>query len=584
MKLRLLRPFAGGLTLATAAALASTPAEACGGFFCSQQQPVNQAAERIIFADNGDGTITAVIQILYEGPSENFSWLLPISTVPNGDELALASDLAFQRLQLATNPQYNLTTRVEGTCRSPSSNTSRGDSIAVPRETCGDNALLAGCGVLVPDDPAAVNVEASGTVGAFEWTVLSVDPALAKPADATLEWLTNNGYDVTPGANALIAPYLMDGMYLLALRLTKGSDTGAIRPIQLTYAAAAPMIPIKLTAVAANEDMGVMTWALANARAVPFNYSALELNEARINWFNAAANYNQVVTEAANDSGGQGFVTEFAGPSAQLANVIWQESDESSWQGLQNGTYSSFSQIFERLYSQYQAWDGFWEATRKAVTLPTGISFENFRLCPGCYAKDVSFLPTELLAAVEADVIEPMRSVQRLIDRNSYATRLYSTLSASDMILDPVFVFNPDLPDVNNVHQAERVTECSQAFLEFEAPWRIDFPQGTVIRGTPQDVGQWPTEVDQQPANFRVVSLAASGEGVVVADNGEVINQLLGDYNAAVVPVGTDLMQSGGGACALSPLGRYGRRAPAALGAGLWGLLGLALLRRRAKG
>ena len=27
------------------------PAQACGGFFCSRAQPVNQAAERIIFSD-----------------------------------------------------------------------------------------------------------------------------------------------------------------------------------------------------------------------------------------------------------------------------------------------------------------------------------------------------------------------------------------------------------------------------------------------------------------------------------------------------------------------------------------------------
>src|SRR5688572_8316648 len=95
----------------------SATAQACGGFFCSQSQPVNQAAERIIFTNNGDGTVTAVIQILYEGPSENFSWLLPISTVPQGDDIAVASDLAFTRLQAATNPSYVLNTRIEGQCR-----------------------------------------------------------------------------------------------------------------------------------------------------------------------------------------------------------------------------------------------------------------------------------------------------------------------------------------------------------------------------------------------------------------------------------------------------------------------------------
>jgi hypothetical protein len=61
----------------------SSDAIACGGFFCDGgstppptqpdvpppvQTMVNQAAERIVFADHGDGTVTAVIQILYEGP------------------------------------------------------------------------------------------------------------------------------------------------------------------------------------------------------------------------------------------------------------------------------------------------------------------------------------------------------------------------------------------------------------------------------------------------------------------------------------------------------------------------------------
>ena len=59
----------GALTL-LGAELAATEAQAGGGFFCSQAQPVNQAAERIIFShDEAAGTVTAVIQIMYEGPS-----------------------------------------------------------------------------------------------------------------------------------------------------------------------------------------------------------------------------------------------------------------------------------------------------------------------------------------------------------------------------------------------------------------------------------------------------------------------------------------------------------------------------------
>ncbi|MEN9581497.1 MAG: hypothetical protein RJA70_4506, partial [Pseudomonadota bacterium] len=45
----------------------STPADACGGLFCDSSNPVNQAAERIVFAKNDDGTVTAAIEVLYEG-------------------------------------------------------------------------------------------------------------------------------------------------------------------------------------------------------------------------------------------------------------------------------------------------------------------------------------------------------------------------------------------------------------------------------------------------------------------------------------------------------------------------------------
>ena len=53
------------------------PALACGGFFC-QNSPIDQNAERIIFTQNRDGTISAYIQIQYTGSAPDFSWILPI--------------------------------------------------------------------------------------------------------------------------------------------------------------------------------------------------------------------------------------------------------------------------------------------------------------------------------------------------------------------------------------------------------------------------------------------------------------------------------------------------------------------------
>ncbi len=538
-----------GVVLASALALLAAPASACGGFFCSQSQPVNQAAERIIFANNGDGTVTAVIQIMYEGPSENFSWLLPISSVPDAEgEIEVASDLAFQRLQAATNPQYNLTTQVEGTCRSANSFGSGGSGGS-------GGAVPPAVNVGAPGDPSVggVTVAASGVVGAFDWTALALDPALDDPAGAALEWLTANGYDVLPQSAELIGPYLESGMYLLALKLVKGSSTGSIRPIVLTYDGDLPSIPIKLTGVAANDDMGVMTWMLSDARAVPFNYHSLELNEARVNWFNASANYESVVTAAANDSGGQGFVTEFAGGSADLRGVIWQDFEEAEWQGYESQVYRSFGELFDTTYSRYGSFDGFWDAVRAAVVLPQGLAFEDFKLCPSCYSQSITLSPSSYLNAIEAGVIQPLRRVQQLVDSRPFVTRLYSTLSAEDMTVDPVFTFNASLPAVSNVHAAVRVIECNPNIYQFEAPWRIELPQGGVVRGTAADVGSWPSAVDAQPANLRVLQLSDTGAGVVDKDNSTQINAMLEAYNASVPRAGSSdpfipqMMGSGSG-------------------------------------
>ncbi len=525
----LLRRVVIGSLAAATYVCAPTAARACGGLFCSSPTlPVNQAAEKIIFSDNGDGTVTAVIEIEYQGPAQSFSWLLPIPSVPSPGQIGVASNLAFQRLQSATNPQYNLTVRVEGTCMQ----STRG--VAFSGATGNSTPTSVN---IDSNTPSVVTVDASGTVGAFDWSVISVDSSVAEPSAPAIDWLTTNGYNVSPGAPGLIRPYLMDGMHLLALRLTKGSDVGSIRPLVLTYSAKSPMIPIKLTAVAANENMGVMTWLTSTARAVPKNYLALELNEARINWFNASSNYNAVVSDAANEAGGQGFVTEFAAPSSALANTVWTQADDATWKSVQSTVFKSFQELFDSSYSRWGQWDGFWDAMRASVTLPADVSFADFQTCPDCYASKLEFAPSALLAALESNVIQPMKDVQALLDRNPYVSRLYSTLSAEEMTTDPLFSFNPDLPDVSNLHSAVRVIECNELVTQADALWRIELPGGGVIRGKgSQATGTWPTALTDQPANQRIVRVAESGNGVVLEDNTQKIAQSLSSYNSKIAP------------------------------------------------
>ncbi|HET7540496.1 MAG TPA: DUF2330 domain-containing protein [Polyangiaceae bacterium] len=516
--------------------LVPATAQACGGFFCNRAQPVNQAAESIIFADNGDGTTTAVIQIQYQGPAQNFSWLLPISSVPKSDaDIGVASNLALQRLQTATNPNYVLTTRVEGECREADS----GGSGCGAAQASGRSFNAAAPQVAGEPSNTGVVVEATGVVGAFQWSVISLDPSLSDPASAAAQWLKDNGYDVPSSAPGLLGPYLKQGLYLLALRLTKGADSGSIRPIVLTYAGA-PSIPVKLTAVAANDDMGVLTWVLGKSRAVPTNYLSLELNEARINWFSAATNYNFVVSQAANDAGGQGFVTEFSGATGSLATV-WTTSDESKWIALNEvANFVSDESLVQQAQGSFGAWDGFWDATRAAAKLPSGVTFDAFKACPSCYSIQLS--PAEYIPQLEKLVIEPVRRVQQLIDAHPQITRLYTTLSADEMTLDPLFGFNAALPAVSNQHQAERVVACNPAVDVSDAPWHVDLPQGGSVWGSGS---VWPSELATLPPNRVITRTAESGEGKVIEDNSAAIQSGLTRLNS-----GKEASPDAGGGCA----------------------------------
>jgi hypothetical protein len=565
-----------------ASALAPSPAHAYGGFFGSQQQAVRQAGERVILADNGDGTITAVIEVSYAGPAQNFAWLLPIGNATDESELTMSSNAALWRLEAATRAEFFLDRSIDGICGAQlgSAEASTGQAPFDLRETCDANSDLAGCA-----DYA--NIAATDSIEAIDWQVIRVDPGATDPATPAIEWLTANGYDVTPDGAAQLGSYLASGMNLLALRFTKDSSTGSIRPIQLTIPATSPMIPMVLTSVSADPDMPITAWVLSRARAVPDNYRALELNEARIDWFHSGNNYRDIVTRAANEAGGNGFVTEYARPAALLAGLVWTQREEEAWQGIRGATDASLEEILQMTYDLFHDYDGFGGALRGTVEIDPGLDLEDFRRCPSCYADLEDLSLSELFAAIDADVLQPLRSVQSLIDAAPYMTRLFTTLSAEEMTVDPVFSSNDDLAEVSRLHQARHVIECDIGNdVSFgSARWRIELPKGTTLRGLAYTNGVWPAALDAQPANIRVLALTETGTGEVVVDNSGLIGEMLDEYNASLpvrrAPEEREPAADSGSLCSLPSRGPGGTPAPFALG--LAALLGTSGWRRRAQ-
>lgn len=539
-------------------------AQACGGFFCSSGSTVNQAAERILFAQDADGRVTMIVEIAYTGPAHEFAWILP---VPGEPKIGVSSGVVFQRLQAATNPSYTLNMRVEGECKT------EGGLFA--RSASGGGGFADAGASYDEEGGPGVDVRAEGTVGPYDYVLIAVSDAVAldDPAQLAIDWLMDNGYDVAATGPDVLRPYLEDGLNLLAFRLTKGSGTGSIRPVQLTFEAGLPSIPIRPTAVAASEDMGVMVWVVGEGRAIPKNYKHLELNETLINWFNPTSTYNQVVTMAADEAMGQGFVTEFAGPGEDLADGVYGMLEHETWGQLDPSHYSEGSALYRDARELLFGWDGLDQAVAQALSVSGALPYtaDELATCAECLLTSAQVTPRVMHDAIFESMIKPVRDAAELLRSAPRVTRLYTTMSASEMTVDPVFDLNEDLPDYSNLHTADWVIECDSSVTMDEANWRIELESGD-LRGSVSS--GWPIDLQDAPASQRIVQLGSRGAGQVVLDNTQEI--------AAVVKRNNARYPSPGCACSVPAPASSPRRVPGLATLLLLGLCAVRALRRRA--
>ncbi len=344
-----------------AALLAPSFALACGGVFCSQAllQPVEQNAEKILFTVNDDETITAVVEINYSGTPGDFSWVVPVPDTPITD---VAPSTALASLDAQTRP-VPVNQRTVCTQRSQRFGCDRpvrlGELPGAPRTRAallasqviaGSLASLEACPASSDDDDEAfgefdgppVEVEQLPQVGPYlQEVVSSSDP------DALVDWLNTNGYLITEYMEPMVEMYVEAGMKFLAMKLAPNSNTNQIQPIVMTYPGAAPMIPIVLTGVGAEPEMGILTFIGAQQRYQPANFAHIlvDSSDLRLDRSLSRTNYASLVSWLVDRAGGHAFVTEFAGDKDQAllggSNASVLPEGDARWlaERLEDSTY-----------------------------------------------------------------------------------------------------------------------------------------------------------------------------------------------------------------------------------------------------
>ena len=482
----------------------SSQAHACGGFFC-QNLPINQAGEQIVFRQEGS-TVTAMIRILYSGDAEDFSWVVP---VPNMPDLSVGSDQFFDQLDLATRPQFILDRQ---------------------GQECFVNIPLASVDAV--DDSGAVAESSDGLVTVIDQVVGPFDVQTLQSDDpgALADWLAENDYDLTDRGEELIAPYIDEGMQFVAVKLRSGQSTGSIKPLIMSYQSETPVIPIRLTAVAAQEDMGVLVWVVADARAVPDNYLHVIPNYGRLNWFtgpfNAYASYQALVTAAMEEAGGQGFATDYAG--AVTSNITSAFFSPDNLQSVLDSTSTIqddarfIAELLAQLPQQQEAFD----FLQTALPLPGGFDqfayFDPISLQVAFETQQLSDARSAFSDFVVNSLITPLREAIALVPEGAYMTRLFTTISPEDMTVDPEFVFNSAMPEQPINRRALLELACTDAGTE----WQLTLGEGTGRDGELVAQGLGPVApvqplpiILEQPAVFRSEDTSAADLPVAVTTN-----------------------------------------------------------------
>ncbi|MFT7580492.1 MAG: hypothetical protein ACI9MR_002163 [Myxococcota bacterium] len=296
--------------------LTGTPASACGCLSPPVPESVgefavNQQSEQIIFEVPGDGTVTAHVLIKYAGAPEKFAWLVPVPSVP---QLALSESAAFAVLDSATAPSISI--RSANACPDPDyvcdhhpacyDPTTRGGNQAF--DTTGTGFADAGSSDTASTPlPGGVEVLQSLQVGEYDTVVFSADEAMG-----TVQWLRDNGFIVNDTMTPYMQPYLDAGMLFIAAKLIPGAEVSAIRPLKMTYEFARPIIPLQLTAVAAEPHLTVTSYFFSNSAMKPVDQPLVNIDQARISSDAAGRNnYPMVMARSIDEAGGNAFVTEY---------------------------------------------------------------------------------------------------------------------------------------------------------------------------------------------------------------------------------------------------------------------------------
>jgi hypothetical protein len=239
----------------------------CGFYVAKADSKLFNKSSKVVLARNGSATAITMASD-YQGEPKEFALVIPVPTFIERKQIGVVETKTIDHLDAYTAPRL-----VEYHDEDP----------------CAPVAMAGTFGGLMTYAPATamkrgarpvahgVTVEASYDVAEYDVLVLS-----AKESNGLATWLTENGYKIPKGAAEVLASYIKQNMrfFVAKVNLDRMQLIGAgyLRPLQVRYASAKFMLPLRLGTVNANGPQDLIVYALShNGRVETTNYRTVKL-------------------------------------------------------------------------------------------------------------------------------------------------------------------------------------------------------------------------------------------------------------------------------------------------------------------
>lgn len=205
-----------------------------------------------------------IVQVKYHGPAINFSWVIPLPSIPPIDSIKTIDNEIFTRLYERTQPTIRIVTPIDR------KNKTRGVVEAGPGWDS------------VEEKQSPVQVWEQLEIGPYNVVTIS-----STNDTALIGWLNQNGYFFPEEAHETIRYYIDKHWHFVAIKVNFQTShpvetAQSLVPLEITFPSPEIVFPLKISSISAAPRSEILLYVVSTHR-MTCNYPTREISRSRLN-------------------------------------------------------------------------------------------------------------------------------------------------------------------------------------------------------------------------------------------------------------------------------------------------------------